>query len=100
MRWGFLLAVAASFLLSASDLSAQSRGAAMTVSVTVVRSPVSGQSTANGSATVGGATAALPAGSAENPRPAPPRETEAEVQIPTPSSTDASSSVMMTTINY
>jgi len=102
MRWGFPLAAAALFLLSAGDLSAQSR-AAMTVSVTVVRSAARTQSTAtatvNGTATIGGADA-LPAGSAENPRPASPRETEAEVHIPMPSSTNATTSVMMMKINY
>lgn len=98
MRWGFPLVATALFLLSPVQLAAQSRSAVMTVSVTVVRS---GVTAAAMSATADGSTSPiLIPSSAERPLPAPPRATETEVALPTPSSIEASSSVMMVTINY
>lgn len=91
-------------LFSAADLSAQSRAAMMTVSVTVVRSAVSGTSegvvNANGDLVDANGEKVLPAGTAAEPRPATPRESEAAALVITPSSTEVSTSVRIHTINY
>lgn len=95
MRWGFPLAVSALFLLSAVDLSAQARTSAMAVSVRVVRSSPSGDASADANG-----SAALPAGTAANPTPAAPRQSEAADVDVAPSSTETTSSVRIHTINY
>ena len=99
MRWGFPLIATALFLLSPVQLAAQSRSAVMTVSVTVVRSGVTSAAAVTAAAD-GSTSSILIPSSAERPLPAPPRATETEVALPTPSSVEASSSVMMVTINY
>ena len=95
MRVTWSCAFAALLVLSAGDAFAQSRSAAMTVSVTVVRSGV--RVDAEGTAANG---TSVRTGSAENPTPAVPHETETEVAIAAPSASDAATSIMMVTINY
>ena len=104
MRWDVRLAAAAVLLFSAADLAAQSRTAVMAVSVTVVRSAVRGASEgvvdANGDIVDANGERILPAGTAAEPRPAAPRESEAAVVIVTPTSTEMNTSVRIHTINY
>ena len=88
--------IAAWLVLPTWGASAQSRSAAMTVSVTVVRSTA----TAGEDGAAAPSSTIIPPGTAEKPTPAPPHETETEVVITPPSATEAATSVMMVTINY
>src|SRR5688500_10300259 len=99
MRRAVPLAVATLLLIAAGDLSAQTRTSAIAVSATVVRSSANTDEAADAAATPDGA-AARRAGTAAEPRPAVPRQTEAAVVFITPSSTETSTSVRILTINY
>ena len=100
MRWTLSVTVAAVAVIAAgADLSAQKRSAGMSVSVTVKRSTPAGETSRPATADSGTASA-QPGGSAENPTPAPPRESETQVVIAAPATTEAATSVMMLTINY